>query len=204
MVFRGMAADHRMTLCMGLAVIACALFRPLLEAMQSFAPGWMFRVWLLNLMPQTLVAGGLNWWLCMCMGQGMYNTFDRRDLTRKNGIFTFNKRVRDNILWTPGSAMTVATVYQWGIYWAMANGWVPTVTWASAPVWCVRATSFTRCTTGTSGAITAPPRPPLTAGSAPITTARPRRRNVPGLARQRGSAEGRLVKPKPPLGGLPF
>ena len=97
----------------------------------------MFRIWLLNMVPQILVAGGLHWWLYMRKGQGMYKKFDRRDLTRDNGNFTFRNQVLDNIWWTLGSAMTVATVYQWVIFWAMANDYVPTVTWSSAPVWFV-------------------------------------------------------------------
>lgn len=126
-----------LTLCLALAIAAYVWFLPPLEAMQSFAPGWMFRVWLLNMVPQILVAGGLHWWLYMRKGQGMYKKFDRRDLTRDNGTFTFRNQVWDNIWWTLGSAMTVCTVYQWLIYWVMANGWVPTVTWAQAPVWFV-------------------------------------------------------------------
>ncbi|NVK98017.1 sterol desaturase family protein [Ruegeria pomeroyi] len=126
-----------LTLCLVLAVAAYTWFLPPLEAMQSFAPGWMFRVWLLNMVPQIMVAGGLHWWFYMRKGQGMYKKFDRRDLTRDNGTFTFRNQLWDNIWWTLGSAMTVCTVYQWLIYWVMANGWVPTVTWAQAPVWFV-------------------------------------------------------------------
>ena len=33
--------------------------------------------------------------------------------------------------------MTVATVYQWIIWWAMANGFVATVAFAENPIWCV-------------------------------------------------------------------
>ncbi|WP_170765414.1 sterol desaturase family protein [Ruegeria lacuscaerulensis] len=126
-----------LTLCLALALVAYVFFFPSLEAMRSFAPGWMFRIWLLNMVPQILIAGCLHWWLYMRKGQGMYKKFDRRDLTRNNGTFTFRNQVWDNIWWTLGSAITVATVYQWVIYWAMANSYVPTVTWASAPVWCV-------------------------------------------------------------------
>ena len=126
-----------LTLCMALAVIAYAVFLPPLEEMRSFAPGWMLTVWLLNMGAQTLVAGSLHWWLYMRKSQGLHKKFDRRDLTRDNGVFTFRNQVWDNIWWTLGSAMSVATVYQWGIWWAMANGYVPVVTWAAAPVWCV-------------------------------------------------------------------
>ncbi|MCY4208181.1 MAG: sterol desaturase family protein [Roseovarius sp.] len=124
-----------LTLTMGLAVAAYLLFLPPLEAMQTFAPGWMLTIWLLNMVPQTLVAGSLHWWLYIRKNQGMKKKFDRRDLSRDNGIFTFRNQVWDNIWWTLGSALTVATIYQWGIFWAMANGWAPTITWESSPVW---------------------------------------------------------------------
>lgn len=123
--------------CMTLAVVVYAMFLPPLEQMKSFQPGWMFRIWLVNLVPQMLIAGGLHWWLYMRKGQGMVKKFEKRDLTRSNGTFTFNNQVLDNIWWTLGSAMTVATIYHWIIYWAMANAYVPVVTFAEAPVWCV-------------------------------------------------------------------
>ena len=124
-----------LTLTMGLAVAAYVLFLPPLETMQTFAPGWMLTIWLLNIVPQTLVAGILHWWLYIGKNQGMKKKFDRRDLARDNGIFTFRNQVWDNIWWTLGSALTVATVYQWVIFWAMANGWAPTITWESSPAW---------------------------------------------------------------------
>ncbi|OED49794.1 sterol desaturase family protein [Leisingera sp. S232] len=120
-----------------LALAAYAWFLPPLAEMASFSPGWMLRVWLINLVPQICVAGGLHWWLYMRKGQGMQKKFDKRDLSRGNGTFTFKNQVWDNIFWTLGSAITVATVYQWGLFWLMANGWVPTVTFAETPVWSV-------------------------------------------------------------------
>ncbi|MEJ5216658.1 sterol desaturase family protein [Cognatishimia sp. D5M38] len=125
-----------LTLCMVMALVVYFAVLPPLESMQSFAFGWMFRIWLINMVAQTLVAGTLHWWLYIRKGQDMKTKFDRRDLTRNNGVFTFNNQVYDNIFWTLGSAMTVATVYQWIIWWAMANGFVATVTFAENPIWC--------------------------------------------------------------------
>ncbi|MEM8742805.1 MAG: hypothetical protein AAGE13_15095 [Pseudomonadota bacterium] len=119
------------------AVIAYAWFLPPLEKMATFQFGWMFTVWLLNMVPQTVIASSLHWWLYVRKGQGMETKFEARDLSRDNSLFTFRNQVWDNIWWTLGSAMTVATVYQWGVFWTMANGYVPTVTWATSPVWCV-------------------------------------------------------------------
>ena len=123
------------TIPFGLAVLMWWLFLPPLEDMRSFAFGWMAQVWLANLVPQVAVAGGLHWWLYARKGQGMARKFDKRDLAYANGTFTFGNQLWDNVFWTLGSAVTVATIYQWGIFWAMANGIVPTVTFAEAPVW---------------------------------------------------------------------
>lgn len=121
----------------GVAIVVWLFFLPPLEQMQSFAPGWVLRVWLINLVPQALLAGGLHWWLYMRQGQGMQRKFEKRDLARRNRNFTFGNQVWDNIWWTLGSAITVATVYQVIVLWVMANGWVPVVDFVSNPVWCV-------------------------------------------------------------------
>ncbi len=71
----------------------------------------------------------------MRKGQETKKKFDARDLTRSNGNFTFNNQVLDNIWWTLGSAITVATFYQCVIYWVTANGWAPAVTFSQSPIW---------------------------------------------------------------------
>jgi sterol desaturase/sphingolipid hydroxylase (fatty acid hydroxylase superfamily) len=124
-----------LTVCLIAALLLYWVALPSFETMQSFAFGWVFRIWLMNIIAQTVLAGGLHWWLYMRKGQGMQKKFDRRDLTRDNGVFTFNNQVLDNIWWTLGSAMTVATAYQCLIFWIMANGWVASVNFVDNPVW---------------------------------------------------------------------
>ncbi|WP_336098324.1 sterol desaturase family protein [Roseovarius sp. CH_XMU1461] len=126
-----------LSLCLAMAVAVYLWVMPPLSEMREFAPGWMITVWLMNVVPQCLVAGSLHWWLYIRRGQGMRKKFDKRDLTRKNGSFTFRNQVLDNIWWTLGSAMSVATLYQWGIFWAMANGYAPGISFDSAPIWFV-------------------------------------------------------------------
>jgi len=119
------------------AVVMWWALIPPLDAMRSFAPGWMLQVWLANTIPQVFTAGGLHWWLYTRKGQGEHTRFDRRDPTRKSGTYTFGNQVWDNVWWTLGSAITVATVFQWVIFWAMSNGFVWTVTFGENPVWFV-------------------------------------------------------------------
>lgn len=118
-----------------LAVIVWAVFLPELDTMKAFSPLWMAQVWVANLLPQVLVAGGLHWWLYTRRAQGLDRKFDKRDLAYDNGIFTFGNQLWDNVFWTLGSAITIATIYQWVIFWAMANGYVPAITFDTAPVW---------------------------------------------------------------------
>ncbi|MEL7115175.1 MAG: sterol desaturase family protein [Pseudomonadota bacterium] len=125
------------TLPFVVAIIGYALFLPPLEQMQTLSLDWIARIWLLSLVPQTLLAGGLHYFLYVRHSQGMTKKFDKRDLTRSSAIFTFKNQVWDNIWWTLGSAITVSTVYQVLLFWAMANGWTPLVTFAAAPVWFV-------------------------------------------------------------------
>jgi len=120
-----------------IAVLVYVWFLPPMAEMRTLAPGWIITIWLLNIIPQAVVASVIHWYLYIHKGQGMHKKYDSRDLTRNNGVFTFNNQVWDNIWWTLGSGMTVATGYQVLIYWAMANGWVWTLSWQSAPVWFV-------------------------------------------------------------------
>lgn len=125
-----------LTVCLGTAVFLYALFLPPLEEMKRLEAGWVSRVWLMNLVPQIVLAGGLHWWLYMRRGQGMQTKFDHRDLARDNRLFSFGSQVADNIWWTLGSAITVATAYQCLLFWAMANGVAPVIdSLAEYPVW---------------------------------------------------------------------
>ena len=113
------------TLCLGLAFLAWLLILPPLETMQTLAPGWIARVWLANLVPQCLIAGGLHYWLITRKAQGKSRKFDPRDQATRSRQFTFNNQVWDNIFWHVVSGITLWTLAQVLIFWAMANGVAP-------------------------------------------------------------------------------
>ena len=108
---------------------------PPLETMQNFQAGWMARVWLANLIPQIMCAGGLHMWLYHWRGQGNRTKYDARDLARDNGTYTFRNQVWDNMFWTLVSGVTFWTAAQWGVFWMMANGFAPGLYLADHPVW---------------------------------------------------------------------
>ncbi|MDJ1018522.1 MAG: sterol desaturase family protein [Paracoccaceae bacterium] len=97
----------------------------------------MIAIWLVSIVPQTLVAGTPHWWRYIRKGQGSRTKFDRRDLMRSNGIFTFRNQVWGNIWRTLGSAITVATIYRCLVFWAMTNGYAPSFAADNAPVFIV-------------------------------------------------------------------
>ena len=96
-----------------LAVLFYFWMLPDLAQMQSFAPGWMARVWLANLIPHCAVAGLLHMWLYYWCAQDKRFKYDARDPARDNGTFTFRNQVQDNMFWTIVSGITQWTIAQW-------------------------------------------------------------------------------------------
>ena len=123
------------TITVVFAVAIYFLLLPPLDAMASFAPGWMTRVWLANLVPHCLCAGLLHLWLYRWRAQDKRFKYDPRDLARSNGSFTFNNQIHDNMFWTIASGITQWTIAQWLVFWAMANGWAPSFLFPDNPIW---------------------------------------------------------------------
>ncbi|MEO1363227.1 MAG: sterol desaturase family protein [Pseudomonadota bacterium] len=125
------------TLCFVLALIAYFAILPPLETMQSLEWGWVVRVWLANLVPQCLIAGTLHYWLITRKAQGDATKFDPRDQVSDNGTFTFRNQLYDNMFWHIASGITLWSVAQVLVFWAMANGYAPTFFFPENPVWFV-------------------------------------------------------------------
>ena len=125
------------TLCFILALIAYFAILPPLETMQSLEWGWVMRVWLANLVPQCLIASTLHYWLITRKGQGDATKFDPRDQVSDNGTFTFRNQLYDNMFWHIASGITLWSMAQVLVFWAMANGYAPTFFFPENPVWFV-------------------------------------------------------------------
>lgn len=125
------------TLTVAFAAAVYFLLLPPLAEMQSWAWGWMLRVWLANLVPHCLMAGLLHMWLYHWRGQEKRFKYDSREPAADNGIFTFRDQVHDNMFWTIFSGITQWTAAQWIVFWAMANGWAPGFAFPDNPVWFV-------------------------------------------------------------------
>ncbi|SHH09780.1 Sterol desaturase/sphingolipid hydroxylase, fatty acid hydroxylase superfamily [Cognatiyoonia sediminum] len=122
-----------------LAVAAYYTLYPSLASAQSFAPGWMLQILIANYILVIAVAGGLHWYFYIKRGQGKDLKFDHRDQTRNNRNFKFSDQVKDNMFWTLASGVPQLSAFQIVTYWLMANGYAPTITFASNPIWFVLA-----------------------------------------------------------------
>ena len=123
------------TVLVVLVLISWAVFQPSLETAQTLDWRWIGAIWLRNMGLMIVVAGGLHWYFYMRKGQGTRLKYDPRDLMRKGRQFTFGGQVRDNMFWTLTSGVGIWTAYEVLMFWAMANGWAPVLSWSQNPVW---------------------------------------------------------------------
>lgn len=121
-------------LVLTLATISWLWFQPPLEVTATLAPGWIFGLWLRNLILIFFVAGVLHWIFYMRKAQGARLKFDPRDLMHKGRQFTFGGQVRDNMFWTLGSGVGFWTAYEVLMFWAMGNGYAPLLSPADHPI----------------------------------------------------------------------
>lgn len=121
----------------GVAFITWLYTQPALERCVTFSVDWVAQIYFRNLALMVLVAGGLHLYFYSLRRQGDELKYDKRELAKNNRVFTFRNQVRDNIFWSCASGVTVWTAYEALAMWAMANGYIPTVTWAENPIWFV-------------------------------------------------------------------
>ncbi|MEL7272149.1 MAG: sterol desaturase family protein [Pseudomonadota bacterium] len=117
------------TIIVALAYISWRYFQPPLEQMASLELWWVAHLFARNFVLLLIVAGGLHLYFHRFRKQGERLKYDPRPL--KGGrTFTFNSQVADNMFWSLGSGVCFWTAYEVGLFWAMANGYIP-----SLPLW---------------------------------------------------------------------
>ncbi len=99
-------------------------------------PGiWILGIWLRNLVIVTLLAQGLHLVLYRWQWQGSAKKYDPRPYPRKGRMFTFGDQYLDNVFWALASGVTIWTMFEALILWAMANGLAPMWSWSDGPIW---------------------------------------------------------------------
>ena len=132
-----MLSERVMMLILAIALYLWAY--PSLEATKTWAFGWVFQIWIVNVVMMTVITGGLHWYFYMRKGQGNALKFDKRPQAKNNKLWNFSNQVHDNMFWTLGSGMAQLSAFQAVTMWLMANGYAPTITFASNPIWFVLA-----------------------------------------------------------------
>lgn len=118
-----------------LATLIWIYASPSLETAQTLRLEWILPVYLRNIILMTMVAGGLHWFFHSSKKQKDHLKFDAREVPSKGKSFTFNNQLYDNVFWTLGSGVTLWTLYEAGMLWAMANGYIPSLLYSDNPVW---------------------------------------------------------------------
>ena len=119
----------------GIAVIFFDWFQPPLEQTKTLAFGWVSKMLLRNLILMSTVAGGLHLYFYTFTKQGQDLKYDHRPLMKNGKKFTLGGQIHDNMFWTLASGVIIWTAYEALMFWALANGHAPILTWAANPVW---------------------------------------------------------------------
>ncbi|MDA9310700.1 sterol desaturase family protein, partial [Amylibacter sp.] len=118
-----------------IAFISFYWFQPPLSEIKTLAFGWVFEMYVRNIILMTTVAGGLHLYFYTFTKQGKKLRFDPRPLMKNGRQFTLGGQIKDNMFWTLASGVTIWTIYEVLMFWALANGYAPLLTWAAHPVW---------------------------------------------------------------------
>ena len=119
---------------LGLAFLSWGLFSPTLETALTL-DWWVLGIWLRNAAIVTLLAGGLHYWFHARAVQGTELKYDLRPFPRQGRMFSFSDQLKDNMFWTIVSGVTVWSLFEALAWWGIANGWLPSTTFAQTPVW---------------------------------------------------------------------
>ncbi len=122
---------------LAIAALACLSFwfaAPTLE--QATSPGaWIALIWVRNLVLTFVVAHTLHLVFHAAKLQGTDHKYDPRPYPRRGRMFSFDSQLADNMFWALASGVTIWSGYEALIWWSMANGFAPTITLASNPIW---------------------------------------------------------------------
>ncbi|MDA8853078.1 sterol desaturase family protein [Amylibacter sp.] len=121
----------------GIAFISFYWFQPPLEETKTLAFGWIVQMYIRNMILMSVVAGGLHLYFYTFTKQGKDLRYDPRPLMKNGRQFTLGGQIRDNMFWSLISGVTIWTIYEVLMFWAISNGYAPMLTWAAHPIWFV-------------------------------------------------------------------
>lgn len=120
-----------------LAALSSVYFQAELEQIPGAGIGWVIEILIRNLVLMILVAGGLHLYFYVFKVQGNERRFDARPFATSSKVFTFGAQVHDNIFWTLVSGVSIWTLYEAALLWALAHGFAPQLELPSQWPWLV-------------------------------------------------------------------
>jgi sterol desaturase/sphingolipid hydroxylase (fatty acid hydroxylase superfamily) len=125
---------------LGYAIVA-ALFwlflTPPMETMKTIDIGWVLFLLGRNTALTILLFGGMHYWFYMKKAQGEAFKFNARWPETDSKIFLFRNQTTENIIWSLCSGVPIWTGFEVFMMWCFANGYIPYVSFAERPVYCV-------------------------------------------------------------------
>ncbi len=122
---------------LAVAAVVYFAFQPSEIEIQTFSAGWIFQIWLRNILIMTLTAGSLHLYFYTFSKQKKNLKYEQRDLDRNSKTHDFGNQIHDNMFWTLVSGVAIWTAYEVLYFWASANHFVPRASFAGNPVWFV-------------------------------------------------------------------
>lgn len=108
---------------------------PTLTQTQVLEPGWVLLIFTRNAVILTVVAGALHLWFHKYALQGDELKYDPRPFPRHGRMFSFQSQLADNMFWSLASGVTIWSSFEVLAWWGLANGVLPSTTFAATPVW---------------------------------------------------------------------
>jgi len=118
-----------------ISLLSWLFFQPSLEVTATLSADWIAALYIRNLLLMVAVAGGLHLYFYSRKTQGDALRYDKRDLSDQKKMFSFKNQLADNMFWTLASGVTIWTLYEVLMFWAMGNGYAPVLYWSDNPIW---------------------------------------------------------------------
>ncbi len=122
-------------LYMTVPIITWVWFTPALANMKTFAPGWMFYIFVRNTILIAIVIALWQGWLYGKQAQGTDWKYTNTWFARDNPVFMFRNQTLDNLFWTFASAVPIWTAFECMTMWLYANAYIPYISPSDNPIW---------------------------------------------------------------------
>ena len=117
-----------------LATICWLWFQPCLETAKTLEFGWIAQIFVRNFVLIFAVAGGLHWYFHSEKKQQDILKYDARDVGTDGKKYTLGNQLFDNMFWTLSSGVFFWSAFEILMFWAMANGYAPILSWQENPL----------------------------------------------------------------------